>query len=170
MKAVRIYLAAPFAFQPRMRLYAQELRSMGMTVTSRWLDETAPLFAEVDTLPDKYCADTAFMDVEDIVSSNVFILFTPTEDELANPEISKKAWARGGRHYECGLAAGIRLFQAAVNNFAFTFPIIIVCGPRENVFHYQDNIDHYDNWDQTVSHILRLAHDYSEIPAPQQAD
>ena len=109
-----------------------------------------------------------FMDVEDIASSNVFVLFTPTEDELDNPEISKKSWARGARHYECGLAAGIRLLNAAFNNFEFTFPIILVCGPRENVFHYQDNIEHCPNWDQTLSHILRIAHENE--PATQQAD
>jgi len=112
--------------------------------------------------------ERVFMDVEDIASSNVFVLFTPTEDELDNPEISKKSWARGARHYECGLAAGIRLLNAAFNNFEFTFPIILVCGPRENVFHYQDNIEHYPNWDQTLSHILRIAHENE--PAAQQAD
>lgn len=168
MKTIRIYLAAPFAWQPRMRMYAQELRALGMIVTSRWLDETAPLHTEVDSLPPKYCADTAFMDVEDIASSNIFVLFTPTEDELDNPEISKKSWARGARHYECGLAAGIRLLNAAINNFEFTFPVIIVCGPRENVFHYQDNLEHCPNWDSTLSYILRLAHENE--PVAQQAD
>ena len=159
MKAVRVYLAAPFAFQPRMKLYAQELRALGLTVTSRWIDEIAPLNADVDTLSKEYCAATAFMDIEDIASSNVFILFTPTDDELANPDISKKAWARGGRHFECGLAAGIRLINAMLNDLAFTWPAMIICGPRENIFHSQDAFDHCPNWDETVSHLLRLAHE-----------
>ena len=159
MKAVRAYLAAPFAFQPRMRMYAQELRALGMQVTSRWLDEKVSLTTEVTELSEDYCAETAFMDIKDIAESNVFILFTPTDEELANPDISKKAWARGGRHFETGLACGMRLVNALLTGMEHTYPVILVCGPRENIFYAQEHIVRHDNWDQTVSYLLRLAHE-----------
>lgn len=160
MKDARIYLAGPSAWHPRLRMYANELRAMGMTVTSRWLDEDpSVLNGEIDRLSDKYCADVAFRDVQDIAACNIFVLFTPTEDELDNPEISKKSWARGSRHYELGISSGLRLLNAALSGMINTYPFIIVCGPRENIFHAQEHIERFDNWDLTLSRILRIAHE-----------
>lgn len=163
MKQVRVYLAAPFSFQPRMKLYAQELRSLGMEVTSRWLDETVPPLGDVEKLSETYCADTAFKDVQDIANSNVFILFTLSDDDLADPSLTKKTVSSGGRHFEAGLACGLRLLNAALSGFSKTYPIVIVCGKnRENIFYEQEHIVREPTWDSTVSLLLRLAHENCE--------
>ena len=151
-----------------MKMYAQELRSLGFSVTSRWLDETVPLTGDVEQLSPEYCADTAFKDVKDITDANVFILFTLSDDELADPLLTKKMVSSGGRHYEAGLASGLRLLSATLTGFAYTYPLIIVCGKnRENIFYEQEHIVRQPTWDETVSYLLRLAHENSKDSVQQ---
>lgn len=155
---LRVYLAAPFAWQPKMRRHAAELRNLGIEITSRWLEETGSLTGEVENMDPKYCADTAAMDVMDIVDCNIFILFTPGNEDLEDSTISKKSWARGGRHFEMGLACGLRLLRAYMNDMAGTFPRVLVCGPAENIFCRFDPVEQFDTWDQIVAYLLEIAH------------
>lgn len=158
MNRLRVYLAGPFAWQHRLSRYAQELRALGLEVGCRWLTEPAKLTGEVSDLTPAYCAETAAMDIEDVATCNVFIMFTPTDEELADPTISKKSWSRGGRNFEFGYAAALRLLNAVLNGMVFTSPQLIVCGPPENIFCHFDPVKNFPNWDTTVAHLLEIAH------------
>lgn len=158
MNDLRVYLAAPFYWQPKLRRHAEELRSLGVRVDCRWLNEPGNLIGEVDKLSDKYCAEMAAQDIEDIATCNVFVLFTLSDEEIENPTLSRKALSRGGRHFEFGYACALRLLNAFMAGGVFTAPRMIVCGPKENIFHSFDPVKQFDNWDQTINHLLTIAH------------
>lgn len=158
MNDLKVYLAGPFAWRDRLHNHARELRSLGVQVGCRWLTEPGDLTGEVDKLSPEYCATTAAMDLEDIAMCNTFILFTLSDEELENPALSRKALARGGRHAEFGYACALRLLNAFMAGGVFTAPRMIVCGPKENIFHSFDPVKQFDNWDQTINHLLTIAH------------
>lgn len=158
MNKLRCYLAAPYAFQNQIRKYAEELRSLGIEVTSRWLEDTAPLSCEITDISPAHSADWAYRDIQDIAESNIFILFTPSEEALEFCDISKKSWARGGRHTEMGFALGLRLLNGALSSMKTAQPQIIVCGRRENIFCFYDPVEQRDSWDTTLAYLLEIAH------------
>lgn len=115
---MKVYLAARFSRKDEMRMLAQSLALQGVTVTSRWLKETVPATAELSDLTPYYAREVSFDDIEDIRECDSFVLFTESPDE---------AFKRGGRHWETGFAYGIG-------------KPVILCGPRENIFHFLPNV------------------------------
>lgn len=145
LRRALVYLAGPFGWRDRIRGYAEELKSCGMQITSRWLDETCPADVDTDDLDPKYVRRTALMDLEDIKRSRVFVLFTPTDEELTNGDVSLRGWSRGGRNFETGFAYSQR-----------RQPRLIVCGPRESVFHSLDDFTQFDTWTSTFQCLKSL--------------
>jgi hypothetical protein len=97
---------------------ATYLRSFGIEVTSTWLTETGDPNGSMKDTPEDFCKMVARQDVEDILRADDFVIFTVDTDTPTR---------RGGRHVETGiaLASGKRA---------------IVCGPRENVFHFLSGV------------------------------
>lgn len=123
---MRVYLAAPYSYKEQLRVYRSELKSIGITVTSRWLDEPESpkvVLSEVDNeLKKKY----ARQDYIDVAAADAVVFFTDPTHTIV----------RGGRHVEFGLA------------LAWELPVFVV-GEKENIFHYFRNVHHFENWEQT---------------------
>lgn len=123
----RIYLAARYSRNDEMRGVRDVLTALGYEVTSRWIDQHGGQL-ESDYTPDvlnqqpERCALLGLHDVEDLATADTVISFT-----------SADGGGKGGRHVEHGLALGLG-------------KRVIVCGPRENIFHTIPQIEHYPSW------------------------
>jgi nucleoside 2-deoxyribosyltransferase len=115
-RTLRVYLAARFNRQAQMRQYRDELARLGITVTSRWLDEPSndervaggqPPYSDADY------AELAMHDLEDVAKADALVTFTESPDA---------GFTSGGRHVEYGYALALRK------------PVFVV-GGHENIFH-----------------------------------
>lgn len=68
----------------------------------------------------------------DVDGADVLVLFTvkPT-----------RATKRGGRHVEFGIAYALG-------------KTLVVCGPRENIFHYMDGVQQFDDFDAVKGFLV----------------
>jgi nucleoside 2-deoxyribosyltransferase len=140
MRYKSIYTAGPFAWQSKLSAYAEELRLKGLRVNSRWLLEKVSAVAKNVEIPVDYARKTAVLDIEDILASEALLLFTVGAENF--PEFSIDALARGGRHFEAGLAYALG-------------KKVIVCGPfKENVFHSLKDITYYETWEGAKKYLL----------------
>lgn len=122
---MRIYLAAAYGRRLEMRNVAVTLNSWGHVVTSRWIGDPDVMgdglgHEQLAFDPDRG-RDFGLRDVADIAGSDLVISFT---DALP---------ARGGRHVEFGIA------------YAWE-KRLIVCGPREHVFHCLRPVEWHPDW------------------------
>lgn len=118
---MKYYLASRFGRQAEMIAVAQRLRAIGHDVTSRWLDVDR---ASQPTDPDdrsKALAKQADMNETDLLLADIVVSFTDGLTGLTG------LVGKGGRHVEFG-------FALARNK------VVIIIGPRENVFHYHPRV------------------------------
>lgn len=122
-----IYLAARYSRNDEMRGVRDVLEVLGYRVTSRWIDHHGgqQLESAATAVLNSDPASVAHFgahDLEDLDAADTVISFT-----------SADGGGKGGRHIEFGyaLARGKRM---------------IVCGPRENIFHTLPQIEHYPTW------------------------
>lgn len=121
----KIYIAGRFSRINEFRRIAVLLRDRGYQITSQWLEEdVAPDHTMSDITPE-YAQESAYTDLADIDRADTLLFFS-VDPLVGTP--------RGGRHVEFGyaLAQGLQ---------------VIVIGPRENIFHYFDNIRNYPTMD-----------------------
>jgi hypothetical protein len=93
----RIYLAAPFEWIDKMKGYAEQLRSLGFEVTSRWLDEQEKggdsdmTDEDGGTQLDKteQVIGFAVRDVRNILSSDTLIEFNPGKALVRNTRLAE---------------------------------------------------------------------------------
>jgi nucleoside 2-deoxyribosyltransferase len=132
----KVYLAAPFAKQDEIATYAEELRALGIVVTSRWLDEPESS-SETDV-------QQAQRDLADIDNADVLISFTepPAFKDYPGIFISYTN-PRGGRHVEFGyaLAQGKEVW---------------VVGYRENIFHHLPQVKFFPSWSAVMAEAFSL--------------
>lgn len=153
---MKVYLASWFASKTKMRDKAEELRGLGIEVTSRWLKEKIGGQTQVAEVSDSYLRTTAIVDIEDILKADVVVLMSPSKKDLK--KVPKPSWSRGGRVFESGLQYGLML--AAFLSSGSTHRRLIICGPKENVFHWLDteqtdfpNIEHVSSWKSLVRYL-----------------
>lgn len=120
---MRIYIAGRYSRRDYFREVRDRLLAAGHQVTSRWLEEDKPLQTQMGDDSDEFYVETSRVDLEDIYNANAVLFFS--EDPLVGTP-------RGGRHVEFGYALGLLK------------PIYVV-GPRENVFHYNPLVVHFDS-------------------------
>lgn len=134
---MKIYLAAPYASRDAIRTYAAEIRSIGITVTSSWLDEEHEINAGTEgaatSLTDEQVDKHAQADLRDIRESDLLVLFTAA---YVGTE------GGGGRHVETGIA------------LALNKPVLVV-GEPENVFHRTTGVFTFPNWHATTLDLAR---------------
>jgi nucleoside 2-deoxyribosyltransferase len=118
---VRVYLASQYPRRNEMREAAKELSNNGIGVTSRWLEETAPLNSQLNDTPMYENLHAAEVDTEDIRRCDTLILFS--ENPLTG-------LPRGTHHAEFGYALGLG-------------KRVVVIGGPENVFHFLPQVIHY---------------------------
>lgn len=133
---MRVYFAGRYSRYPEFRAYRDELVSLGHEVTSRWIDlhgATLPTSIPPDRLNAEpgACARYAVTDVEDVRRSDVVVSFT-----------DERGGGKGGRHVEFGIALGLG-------------KLLVIVGPRENVFHTLLGVAVFPAWPEFVSTLVR---------------
>lgn len=114
------YIAASSEQQNTAKEAREDLQRLGHTCTSRWHFATLSIHRE--KLDPEAMRQGGIIDLEDISSANVFIMFTWVPNQ------------RGGRHVEMGYALGLNK------------PMVII-GPLENnPFQFLSQIRQYDSW------------------------
>jgi hypothetical protein len=138
----KIYLAARYSRRLELCGYRDWFHVMGYVVTSRWLngshqlddngvpigDKGEKIFESHDTAVPEWRRKFATDDRDDVLAADTLVHFT---------EVPRQTNSRGGRHVEMGIALGAR-------------KNIIVVGPREHVFTWLPEVEHYDTWDHLV--------------------
>lgn len=125
-----VYLAGRYDRREELQGYAARLAERGWSVTSRWL--TGHECADADCTPDELEL-FAREDLVDIDRAGLVVAFT--EDPAT------AGYQSGGRHVELGYA------------LAWGRSVVIV-GPRENVFHWLDNVEQFDTFDAFVTWVV----------------
>ncbi len=128
---MKIYLAARFSRQLELRGYADQIRTLGHGVTSRWLGQDDE--STYEELTPEGCRKCGEHDVEDVERAHILISFT---EPVGIPNTS-----RGGRHVELGIAIGQR-------------KLIYAVGPKENVFHWLQVIQWFETFEECLAHIM----------------
>lgn len=118
-----MYLAAPYPWKAELAIKAQELRDLGVTITSTWMDKVASDTNAYESVAAK--------DISEVEAADAVVLFT-----------LKGAFEHGGRMHEFGYAHG-------------RGKALIVCGPRENIFHYLESVLVLSNWEEVKSFFER---------------
>lgn len=150
---MRFYLAARYSRREELLGVRDVIHALGSRVTSRWLDgnhqladDGTPIGNDGEALVERGSVDedsraamlrTKFAtdDFEDVRWADTVVAFTE-EPRTTN--------GRGGRHVELGLA------------LAWNKRVIIV-GPRENVFCWMPQVEHFKDWRQAAPLVTRLA-------------
>lgn len=120
------YLAAQYSRHAEMRKYRDQLATIGIIVSSRWIDQHSGTLLtsfepeQLNSDPE-HCAKYAKADLEDLMAAGIVINFTSID-----------GGGKGGRHWEMGWAYGRRR--------------LLLVGPREHVFHTLPEVEHYDDW------------------------
>jgi hypothetical protein len=131
----KIYLAARYSRNDEMRGVRDVLTAIGYEVTSRWIDqhdgalEASYTPAKLNADPEE-CAILGQHDIDDLTAADTVISFT-----------SPDGGGKGGRHVEHGIALGLG-------------KRLIVCGPRENIFHTLPQIEHHAIWSGLVMALV----------------
>jgi hypothetical protein len=157
---MKVYIASFFADKDRVVARANELHERGIQTTMRWPYETAPHNCTITDFPAEYFRETAVADIQDIVAADVLVLIIPTDKEMS--DLTARSLARGGRHFEAGFMYGLMYYALKM---AMRLPVrqLILCGPRENVFHSLDGqsvtqwyptIKQFDTWDEVKEHLM----------------
>lgn len=135
---MKVYLASWFNSKDLIQLRAQELRSEGIEVTARWLEEKIASNVQVKDVPEDYLVDTAEIDIQDILAANIVVLNIPSVTDLGDLNMPTSSWSRGGRHFESGFHYATMLFFHFLPNRIRDRGIrqLILVGDKENVFHY----------------------------------
>ena len=97
---------------------------MGFGVTSSWLREHANPKIELTDVSPAFLRQHAKNDRKDLLDSDAVVLFTVSPT---------KRTKRGGRHTEFGMAIAVG-------------KLLLVCGPRENVFHHLPEVNQFDDF------------------------
>lgn len=133
---MKIYLAAKFERREELMGISFILSRNGFPVVSRWVDgtherqfkELSGQFGRSTEADIWFQAKVAGEDIDDISSADMIVLFT---------EKPYSKLDRGGRHTEFGIARGLK-------------KILVVVGPRENVFHYTPDVYVFSNFENFI--------------------
>lgn len=131
---MKVYLAAGFSRKDEIADKSQDLWGIGVDTTSSWPWETVGNKTTLDQVDDVYKRTHARRDVNEIKAADALVLFTQ------DPTVP---FVRGGRMHEAGLAHGLG-------------KKVIVCGPRENIFHWLPEIEVYATWDEVKERLSWL--------------
>lgn len=127
-----VYLAARYSRNAEMRGYRDRLTSVGIAVTSRWIDlhggaELESATTERLNTESGECWQFGLHDLEDIRSADALIAFSGSG-------------GRGGRHVEYGYALALEM------------PIFLI-GERENVFYCCPSVVVLPSFEDLLRHV-----------------
>jgi nucleoside 2-deoxyribosyltransferase len=130
---MRVYLAAGFSRKNEIAEKSQELENLGIKVTSTWPWEAAAPNSTLAEVGHDYLVKNARKDLNEILAADAVILFT--QDPLI-------PFCRGGRMHEAGFAMGCG-------------KTLLVCGPRENIFHYLPEVNVFATWEELKATLTK---------------
>jgi nucleoside 2-deoxyribosyltransferase len=130
---VKVYMAARFDLKNEIAEKSQELENLGIKVTSTWPYEAVGAEENYMAVPQEYLEKYARVDIDQIMNADALILFT--QDPLI-------PFCRGGRMHEAGFAQGLG-------------KTLIVCGPKENIFHWLPEVTQFDTWEQLKAALTK---------------
>jgi len=141
------YLAARYSRREELCTYANDLRTMGVQITSRWLNGAHHATDEELMLPGREQLRKRFAleDWEDLLAADLLIAFT---DPL------RSATSRGGRHVEFGMALGMG-------------KRILVVGPLENVFYCLPWVEVVPDWSVALLRLRWAASYQAALISPE---
>lgn len=118
---MKIYIAGMYSRRLELLETSRMFSAAGHKITARWLngDEEKPGMTQ---------RDKGQMDVDDVVAADVVILFSTPKAMFKEPGEG----VSGGRHFEFGLALGLR-------------KKMILVGPPESVFHHLLSVTQVDD-------------------------
>ena len=132
---MNIYLAASYSRRPEIEVYAEQLRGMSHGVTSRWHQgRNTPITGSDDM--QRFAHQYARGDIADIEAAELYIAFTttPMPSEVPGAPACTAPYKAGGTHVEFGIAVALARK-------------LWVVGPRENIFHFMDEVVVFDDWE-----------------------
>ena len=136
---MKVYLAGPYQHKDKIKAYATELRSGGVTVTSSWLEEPHKPTTQMHELTHEEHQAYAIQDIKDVRAAKVLVFFIdPT-----------KIIVRAGRHVEFGIALERRM------------PIFVIGTDRENIFHHAPGVMHFDSWEKVRDLLIAMSESIS---------
>ena len=159
---MKVYLASWFADNERVKQRCGELQALGITTLSRWASEAVPHNCKTADQPANYRREKAVADIDDILASDVLVLISPTDADLA--DMTPHQMARGGRHFEEGFIYGLMWAQRWTG--AGTPQKLIICGRSENIFHDLDGesvaqnypvVQQFDTWADVKAYLVSIS-------------
>lgn len=130
---MKCYLAAGFSRKNEIAEKSQELENLGIKITSTWPHEEMTANAKLHEVSDEYLRQHARKDLNEILAADALILFT--QDPLV-------PFCRGGRMHEAGFAHALG-------------KSILICGPRENLFHWLPEINQFNTWEDLKATLTK---------------
>ena len=122
---MHVYIASRYSRFPEMQVNAEILQEEGHIITSRWIWGGHEMQDGEDRHAyERRNEEFAIEDIEDLMKADIVLSFT----EDLNVKTDRPS--KGGRHVEFGM--GVALNKR-----------MVVIGPREHVFHWLPNVEHY---------------------------
>ena len=128
---MRVYLAAQYARKAEIAEYARQLNALGHEVVSTWTDEPYSPTVQLAEVSEQDLREIAERDINEVLRSDALVLFSVSD---------KAPTYRNGRLVEFGIALALD-------------KRLLVCGPRENIFHHLSDVEVYPDW-ETVKRAL----------------
>lgn len=130
-----VYIASRYSRKEEMKSVRLEIERIGLFSTSTWLEEPHAPNTQMSELTPEQHSEYANVDLQDINRCDFMLFFS--ESDLT---------PRGGRHVEFGYATGMNKH-------------IHVIGPRENIFHYLDNVTVHADLASFISYVTKEVED-----------
>lgn len=134
---MKVYLAAPYQMKETIKERAEQVRALGIEVTSRWLEEPHKPATQLNELTHEEHRAYATQDIEDVIAADVMVFFTD----------QTKAIVRAGRHVEFGVAV-------AINKLIRPMSILVVGSNHENIFHHLEGVRHFQSWTDAKNELF----------------
>lgn len=129
---MKVYLAARYENRQEIAMYAEMLKLLGYEITSRWVFGNHEASVVNGVTGDRWNENGprfALEDYQDLIAADMVISFTEEHDAPKS---------RGGRHVEFGMAVALK-------------KLLVVVGPRENVFHWLPVVRLYRTWEEAFT-------------------
>ena len=126
---LRIYIAARYGRRDEAFDLEQVLLPLGVEITSTWIHQTQDEMAYEQGIEET--TRLAEKDVAEIKRSDMLVYLSEEETNT---------WGRGGRHVEFGIAVA-------------RAKMLCVIGPKENLFHYLPEVQHFDSVDDFIDFV-----------------
>lgn len=126
---MKIYLASAFDRQQEMKGYASDLKSIGHTISSTWLDEET---VAAHNITKKLGRRYAERDSQEIQNSDAIIVFLE--------KVPHNRPLTGGRLVEMGIGL-------------VSVPLVYTIGESENVFAFHPKVQQFKTWEELFQHL-----------------